>query len=347
MLRRTLAVILTIIAILAAGWLAMRRADVPYDTLEGAYALPDTQFLTLGDGLKIHYTDTGPQDRSAIVLVHGFSSSLHTWNAWREDLETDFRVITLDLPGHGLSRADPVDLVGIDRFTDVIAQVTSKLEADRFTIAGNSMGGNTAWAFALKYPERLEGLVLVDASGWPANSEESESSPLIFKLLANPLARTVLKDLDMTSLTRSALADSYTDQAFVTEELVERYVALSRAPGHRASLLQLMASRDARIEATDAALAAINVPTLILWGRDDNLVPVSHAQKFVDAISGAKLVIYDGVGHLPQEEVADQSLADMRAFMLDVEWDALDDTIIEPAGDPRLVENRTDGAGGN
>ena len=347
MLRRTLAVILTIVAILAAGWLALRRADVPYDTLEGAYALPETQFLTLSDGLKIHYTDTGPKDRSAIVLVHGFSSSLHTWNAWRDDLEQDFRVITLDLPGHGLSRADPVDMVSIDRFADVIDQVTGKLGVNQFTLAGNSMGGNTAWAFALKYPDRLEGLVLVDASGWAANAEERKSSPIIFKLLANPLARAVLKDLDMTSLTRSALADSYTDPAFVTDDLVERYVALSRAPGHRATLLQLMAARDARAEASAASLATIQVPALVIWGRDDNLVPVSHAQKFADAIKGAKLVVSDGVGHLPQEEAAAQSLADLREFMLEVEWDALDDTVIEPAGDPRLVENRTDGAGAN
>jgi len=94
MLRRTLAVGLTIVAVLAAGWLALRRADIPYDTLETIYALPDSQFMTLEDGLKVHFTDTGPQDRSAIVLVHGFSASLHTWQAWKDNLETDYRVIT-------------------------------------------------------------------------------------------------------------------------------------------------------------------------------------------------------------------------------------------------------------
>ena len=87
-------------------------------------------------------------------------------------------------------------------------------------------------------------------------------------------------------------------------------------------------------------MAQIKVPTLVMWGRDDNLIPVAHAQKFADAIAGAKLVIYDGVGHLPQEENAEQSIADVRAFMLDVEWNALDEIEIEPAGDPRLVENR-------
>lgn len=340
MMRRTLAVILTIVAILAAGWLALRRADVPYDTLELAYAVPDTQFLTLDDGLKVHYTDTGPRDRSTLVLVHGFSSSLHTWKAWKSNLEKDFRVITLDLPGHGLSRADLPELVSIDRFADVVVQVADKLGVERFTIAGNSMGGNTAWMTALNYPDRIEGLILVDASGWPPSKEEAKDTPLAFRLLANPVARTVLKDLDMTSLTQTALEASYTDQSLVTEELVERYVSLSRAPGHRATLLKIRSERGSRSFATTENMAEIKVPTLILWGRDDKLVPVAHAQKFADAITGATSVIYDGVGHLPQEEAAAQSIADVREFMLEVEWNALDEIEIEPAGDPRLVEDR-------
>ena len=341
MLRRTLAVILTIVAVLAAGWLALRRADIPYDTLETIYSTPDTQFMTLDDGLKVHYTDTGPQDRSAIVLVHGFSASLHTWEAWKTSLEVDYRVITLDLPGHGLTRADDPVQPTIERFADVVHEVTQDLGVDRFTIAGNSMGGNTAWSYTLAYPETVDGLILVDASGWPATDEENESSPFIFKLLANPLARTVLKDLDMTSLTRSGLEDSYFDQSFVTDELVERYVALSRAPGHRATLLGIMAGE--RVEATAEALSAIKVPTLIMWGKEDNLVPVSSVQKFADAIPGSTQVVYDGIGHLPQEEMAEQSIADVRAFLLEVEWSALDEEEIIPAGDPRMGENRPDG----
>lgn len=342
MLRRTLAVILTIVAVLAAGWLALRRADIPYDTLETIYSTPDTQFMTLDDGLKVHYTDTGPKDRSALVLVHGFSSSLHTWEAWKTSLEVDYRVITLDLPGHGLTRADDPIQPTIERFADVVHEVTQDLGVERFTLAGNSMGGNTAWSYALTFPETLEGLILVDASGWPETDEENANSPFIFTLLANPLARTVMKDLDMTSLTRSGLEDSYTDQSFVTDALVERYVALSRAPGHRETLLGIMAGD--RVEATAESLSAIQVPTLILWGRDDNLVPVSSAQKFADAITGATQIIYDGVGHLPQEEEAEQSIEDVRAFMLEVEWSALDEEEIIPAGDPRMGENRPDGA---
>ena len=343
MLRRLLVVLLTIVTILAAGWLALRRGDIPYDTLEMAYALPNSQFMTLDDGLKIHYTDTGPRDRSTVVLVHGYSASLHTWNDWRETLDDDFRVITLDLPGHGLSRAEGAEQATIERFAEVVALTTDRLDAERFTIAGNSMGGNTAWMFALTYPERVDGLALLDASGWPKTAEEGESTPFIFKLLGNPVARAVLKDLDMSSLVRSGLEDSYTDQTFVTDELVERYVSLSRAPGHRETLLGIMATE--RTPVTAEKLSAIQVPTLVMWGRDDNLVPVAHAQLFTDAIEGAEQVIYEGVGHLPQEEVAVQSAEDMRAFLGRVEWEAMAVEEIEPAGDPRLLEDRPEASG--
>lgn len=345
MLRRTLAVGLTIVAVLAAGWLALNRADIPYDTLETMYATPDSQFMTLDDGLKIHFTDTGPEDRSTIVLVHGFSASLHTWKDWKTDLEMDYRVITLDLPGHGLSRAEDSGEASIGRFVEVVKEVTESLGAERFTLAGNSMGGNTAWSYALAHPDSLDGLILVAASGWPEEAGEGDDSPFIFTLLSNPIARMVLKDLDMTSLTRSGLEDSYTDPSYVTDELVERYVALSRAPGHRATLLSIMAGD--RIAATTDTVSKISVPTLMLWGQDDNLVPVSGARKFGEAIEGSQVIVYEGVGHLPQEENAEQSIEDVRAFMLEVEWNTLDEESIVPAGDPTLDPNRPQEDDGN
>ena len=334
MLRATFVVALTIAAILAAGWLALRRGDIPYDTLEAMYSVPQSEFMTLEDGLKVHYTDTGPRDRSTLVLVHGFSASLHTWADWERDLCQDYRIVTLDLPGHGLSRAEAPEKAQIERFAEVVHNVTQRLEIDRFTLAGNSMGGNTAWVYALTYPEMLEGLILVDASGWRDDADGDGDRPLIFRLLSNPIARSVMKDLDMTFLTRGGLEDSYTDQSFVTDALVERYVALSRAPGHRSTLLAIMSG--SRPALTPERLGSIEVPTLILWGEDDNLVPVAHATKFADALPNADLVIYPGVGHLPQEEAAEASIADVRSFMDKVEWQALEEEEIEPAGDPRL-----------
>ncbi len=346
MLRRTLAVLLTIVAVFAAGWLALRRADVPYDTLEAVYSVPATQFMTLQDGLKIHYTDTGPQDRPALVLVHGFSSSLHTWNAWEAGLSDDYRVIRLDLPGHGLSRVDETGDVSAARMSDVIGQVADKLDVETFTLAGHSMGGNLSWRYTLANPERVDGLILVAASGWPMSAEERGPQPFIFKLMRNGVARAVLKDLDMTSFTRSAIEKTYVDQSFVTEELVQRYVELSRAPGHRYVLLNITASRDEWDGASTGRMAEIRVPTLVMSGREDNLVPYAQAEKFAETIPNAELTLYDATGHAPHEEKAAETLEAVRTFMLDVEWSAMDEEFVEPAGDPRLVEKRPDSGGG-
>lgn len=315
MFRRILIVLVTLVLILAAGWLALRRADIPYDTLETLYASEASQFMTLSDGMKLHYRDEGESDAPTLVLVHGFSASLHTWEPWVARLKDEYRVISLDLPGHGLSRSPAPANMHPGHFADVIAEVTGSLDAQTYTLVGNSMGGATAWQFALKHAERLDGLVLVAASGWANEADAGDDRPLVFKLLANPAARWLMKDLDMTGLVRGGLQNSFVDQSLVTDSMVERYVSLSRAPGHRAGILAMTVSRQGRVEATSERLSAITVPTLILQGNRDNLVAPSGAEKFAAAITGSELKLYENVGHVPQEEIADRSVADLRDFL--------------------------------
>jgi len=329
MFRRFLAVTVTLGIILFAGWMTLRRGDIPYEQLEAIYANSDSRYLVFGDDMRVHFRDVGPRGAKAIILVHGFSASLHTWDAWVSNLKRDYRVISIDLPGHGLSRCTDNDAIGPKQFVETINRVANTLEIDRFTLAGNSMGGGAAWAYALAHPERLDGLVLVDAGGWPRTEEESESRPLVFKLLEYDLARRVMKDLDLSSLIRGGLEKSFGDPSFVTEEMVERYATLARAPCHREALLAISAGRGDRTEATSELLAGITAPTLVLHGESDNLIPAAHGEKFAAAIPGAKLILYPGVGHLPQEEIADLSAGDLRAFLstevYGVEDVALDD----------------------
>lgn len=315
MLSRFLAVVVTLGVILFAGWLSLKRDDIPYEQLETIYANSDSRFLALDEDKRIHFRDVGPREAPVIVLIHGFSASLHTWEPWVADLKRDYRVISLDLPGHGLSRCFDNDQIGMDQFTDVIDRVTSALKVERFTLAGNSMGGGAAWNFALAYPDQLEGLVLVDASGWPRSESESDDRPFVFRLLEIGIARNLVKDLDMTSLIRPGLEDSFADPGFVTDEMVDRYASLARAPCHREALLALSAGRDDRAEASPEILAEITVPTLVLHGERDNLIPAAHGEQFAAAIPGAELKLYPDVGHLPQEEIAAQSVADLRDFL--------------------------------
>jgi len=315
MFRRLLAVLVTLGIILFAGWMTLKRDDIPYEQLEAVYANADSRYLAFEDGMRVHFRDVGPRDAPAIVLVHGFSASLHTWEPWVANLKRDYRVISLDLPGHGLSRCIDNDAIGPSQFIDTINRVTAALEVDRFTLAGNSMGGAAAWNYALAHPGRLDGLVLVDAAGWPRAVESAEERPVIFRLLEVDFARRVMKDLDMSSLIRSGLEDSFGDPSFVTDEMVERYATLSRAPCHREALLQLVSGRGERREATPELLAGITTPTLVMHGELDKVIPAVHGEQFAAAIPGAQLMLYPGVGHLPQEEIAELSASDLRAFL--------------------------------
>lgn len=313
MLRKFAAIILTLVAVLAAGWFALKRPDIPYETLESSYTLPESQFLTVSGDIKLHYTDTGPRDAPVVVLVHGFAASLHTWQPWRKTLENSYRVITLDLPGHGLSRVSDEHPVSIDYYVDTVEAVTRKLKVDQFSLAGSSMGGNVAWQYALAHPDQLVSLILVDASGWPDANQGDD--PLVFRLLRIPLARILMKDLDLSGLIEGGLRDSFANPDLVSQDMVERYTAMSRAPGHRDAMLRLMAGSNSRVKASKQRLADIRVPTLILWGKHDNLIPVGDAARFEAALPNAVAITYPDAGHIPQEEVADESASDVRAFL--------------------------------
>ena len=152
MVRKFTAIILTIVAVLAAGWLALRRADIPFETLEASYTVAGSKFTTLDEDVKVHYADTGPRDAPVIMLVHGYAASLHTWLAWRDILDDSYRVILVDLPGHGLSRAPKDEPVSIDYYATIIDELADRLKVGRFSLAGNSLGGHVAWQYALSHP---------------------------------------------------------------------------------------------------------------------------------------------------------------------------------------------------
>ncbi|MEO1028277.1 MAG: alpha/beta hydrolase [Pseudomonadota bacterium] len=276
-----------------------------------------SKFMTLEDGLKLHYREEGNPDGQAVLLVHGFAASVHTWEPLVEDLKSDYRLISLDLPGHGLSRA-PYDATttGMPVFEAALTEFVDRLSLENFVLVGSSMGGDLSWRYALDNPLKLDGLVLVGAAGWAMTEEEAEDQSFVFQLLGNPIARRLLRDIDTSGLMRSGLESSFFNADFVTDEMVDRYISLSRAPGHRAGLMAILSEE--RSPATFTALARMRVPTLILHGEFDNLVPVSSGKKFADAIPNAQLVIYEETGHLPHEERTDMFAEHMRTFITDL-----------------------------
>jgi pimeloyl-ACP methyl ester carboxylesterase len=310
--------VLAVLAILGGAYAALWRGDIPYKTLMARYGAPTSHILDLPGGLRLHYRDEGRADGPVLVLVHGYGASAADWDAWAERLGEGYRIIALDLPGHGLTAAPKGYQASTDGFVQAVDELAKALALPPFVIAGNSMGGGVAWNYALAHPAEVRGLILVDAVGWPRDARADKGDgqgALLFKLLANPISRELIKNLDNRSLTRQGLEAAFVDKSLVTPALVNRYTDFSRAPGHRDILLKI--DQAEHNVATQGRLAAIRVPTLILFGEADHLIPAADGRKFADAIPGSTLILYPGVGHVPMEQIPDRSAADVRAWLAD------------------------------
>jgi pimeloyl-ACP methyl ester carboxylesterase len=305
--------------ILVGAYLALKRDDVPYDTLAAQYASPASQYVDLPGGVRMHYRDQG--QGPVILLIHGFTASLHTWEPWVERLATgderigDYRVVSIDLPGHGLTQAPAGYQASIEAFRDVVADFVRARQLERFAIAGSSMGGNVAWEYALAHPEQVQALILVDASGWEDTRPEANRESPAMKALRNPTLGPILIQLDNTRLLREGLRAAFYDPALADDAMVERYTRLARAPGHREIVRQIMVGFGSRNFATAERLAPLRMPVLIMTGDTDRLVPPEHARLFHDAIAGSQLVEFERTGHIPQEERPDESAMAVHEFI--------------------------------
>lgn len=309
--------LLGLIALIAVGgYFALKRDDIAYETLAAHYESAASRYVDLPNGVRLHYRVQGAAGPT-LLLIHGYSSSLETWEPWAQRLGDEYNLVSIDLPGHGLTGAPAGYAASIEAYRDLVEAFVQAQGLNHFAIAGNSMGGHVAWEYALAHPERVDALILVDAAGWPVTGDEQKGQPIAFTLLRNPIAGPLMRDLDNTVVVREGLQKSFADPAFVTDDMVTRYVDLSRAPGHRDILLSLMTDTH-RNPATAERLEAIDRPTLIIWGDADNLIPPHDAELFHSAIANSQVLMLEHVGHLPQEEAADASADAVREFLYPV-----------------------------
>ena len=292
--------------------------DIPYATLKAKYATSASKFQALPDGVTVHYRDQGNAAGPPIVMVHGFSANLDAWEPWVAQLGKDYRIVTLDLPAHGLTTVPTGYAVSPDGQVEVVYQLAQFLKLEHFALAGNSMGGGMAWRYALAHPDQLSALILVDAAGAPVptkpgDKKASGGPPLVFKLMSNPLGRAMLRQINPRPLAEKGLKQAYVDQSLVTPALVDRYADMALAPGHRALLLAGQSQPRALVTAD--TFKAIHTPTLVMHGEVDTVIPVEAGKALAAAIPSAKLILYQGVGHVPMEQIPARSAADLRAFL--------------------------------
>ena len=297
--------------------LLLYEGDIPVDVVDAKYGSPSSQFMTLENGTRIHYRDEGNRHGVPIVLIHGFGASLHTWTSWVEFLGDDYRVITLDLPAHGLTGAAPDGDYSTHAYVGAIKNVVDHLKLTTFSMGGNSMGGDVAWHFALAYPDALDNMILVNATG--LNSWKNEANkPLIFDLLANDWFRSIASMLDPYYLIEQAVQTAYNHTDVVTDDLILRYYHMAMRKGSREAIItrsSTQASTQESAVATAEQLSSIQTPTLVMWGRNDALIDVSVAHLFEATLPNVTLIIYDEVGHVPMEEIPERSAADVKDFL--------------------------------
>lgn len=281
------------------------EGDLPLEVLKPELATGASKFVDV-DGLSVHYRDegTGPP----LLLLHGTGSSLHTWDAWTEELRGHLRVIRMDLPGFGLTGPNRDDDYRIGRYVEFVEAFRRRLGLEAFALAGNSLGGEIAWSYAVVHPQQVSALVLVDPAGYPI-----ERPALVFRLAKIPGLAWFMTKLDPGPITAKTLRDAYGDQGKVTPALVEHYRKLALREGNRRAFV---ARSSLRGENHSGDIAKVRAPTLILWGKQDRLIPVAHAYRFEHAIPSARLIVYEGAGHVPMEEIGHRSAMDVDAFLV-------------------------------
>lgn len=298
---------LGVVALIVGVGLARRiREDLPLEVLRARWATGASRFVDV-DGMQVHYRDEG--SGPSIVLLHGTSSSLHTWDGWVSELSRRYRVVRFDLPAFGLTGPNPARDYGMDAYAAFVDHLTSRLGLRTFVLGGNSLGGRIAWHFAVGHPERIRALVLVDAGGYPS---AGSGRPWAFRLAQHHLLPRVLTRLDPRPLVVDGLQKSYGDATRIRPGVVDRYVDLSLRPGNREAFIDRM-----QTDSPDdsARIASLRSPTLVLWGAKDRLIDPKCAERFAHDIPHAKVVIYDDLGHVPMEEDPERSVRDVESFL--------------------------------
>jgi pimeloyl-ACP methyl ester carboxylesterase len=303
-----LALLAALVAALAWTW----APDRGVDTLKARWAPQPSHFVTL-QGMQVHVRDEGPRDDPIpIVLIHGTSASLHTWDGWVAALSPHRRVIRMDLPGFGLTGPAPDTDYSMARYSGFMRDLLDLLKLNEVVMAGNSLGGGIAWQTALAHPTRVRQLILVDATGYPL---QPQSMPIGFRLVQIAWLAPVTQKILPRKMIEANVRNVYGQPDKVSPALVDRYYELTLREGNRASLTQRFQYRS-----SDAALAEqisqLRLPTLILWGSEDRLIPPEHGQRFQQGIASSELQVFEGLGHVPHEEDPEATVQVVKSFLL-------------------------------
>ncbi len=261
--------------------------------------------------MAVHLRDEGRRDDPVpLVLLHGTSASLHTWDGWVAEIGPARRIIRLDLPGFGLTGPFAGGDYTVPSYVRFVRTLLDQMGVGRCVLAGNSFGGNIAWALAAAFPERVERLILVDSGGYPLMAR---SVPIGFRIARMPVLNQLGRFILPRRLIASSLRNVYGDPDKVTSALIDRYYELTLRQGNRLAVAERL--RQAPAGSMVEQIATVKQPTLILWGEKDRLIPPELAERFHHDIAGSQVVMFPALGHVPHEEDPAATAAAVKAFV--------------------------------
>ncbi len=290
--------LLFIVVILILGFIAFNwKNDVSVEELKKKYANAESEFVEI-EGMQVHFRDQGiATDSLPIVLIHGTGASLHTWEGWVSELKNEHRIITLDLPAYGLTGPNATGDYSQNFYVNFMDKFLSKLNVKRCVLGGNSLGGSITWAYALEHPGRVSKMILVDAGGYPM---VSKSVPIAFQIARMPVLGNLFKYVLPHAIIEKSLQNVYVHDDRITPELIERYYDMASREGNRKAFLDRMKAYPKNDKYLK--IKTLMMPTLIIWGKEDGLIPLEVAEKFHKDLPNDTMVIFKDLGHTPMEE---------------------------------------------
>ena len=265
-----------------------------------------------GYALPLHVEQYGDGHRR-IMLLHGFGANSYTWRSWIGALAKEHEVWSVELKGHGSAPAPPDDLYSLHDHADLVHRLIVQKDLHELTLVGHSMGGGIGLLVALRLLEegRLERLVLVSGAAYP-----QRPPPFIALATRGRLSEWGLRFFPKRLLIRRVLRSIVFDPEAVTDAQVAAYAEPFYSPPHRTALIKTAV----QIVPPDLAkitkrIPEIDLPTLLLWGRHDWIVPLDVAERLLAALPNAQLEIMENCGHVPPEELPKESLEIVLKFL--------------------------------
>jgi pimeloyl-ACP methyl ester carboxylesterase len=298
---------LAFIAFILLAALYLWTPDKSKAELEKIYGSPKNAYVSVL-GVNLHYQDTGPSKNAIpILFLHGFGASLQTWDTWAQALSEDYRVISVDLPGFGLTGEDPSGIYTDQRSVEVLEAFLKELNIPKVVLVGNSMGGKLAWQFTARYPNQVSKLVLISPDGYASPGIQYGKKPDV------PAIADLYRYFFSKTFLAMNLKPAYADPNTLNDALVNRYYDLMLAPGVRGAILGRM--QQTVLQDPVPSLSSIQVPTLLIWGEKDAFIPISNSNDYLKVMPNAKRVSLPNIGHLPQEEQPSIGLAVLKEFL--------------------------------